>query len=148
MSKEQTPTPEQILKTVTPDDIDWRGDMYHKDTVLKLLTQQREQEKQKLESAYSAGVEGGIDASARIGGNTLEYAMAPIDFETWYKQQQEWPEGSKEWKQAQIRSDIDCPECGTHHIDKGEWAKRLHKRHECEKCNHTWKPYEHYTFGI
>ena len=57
--------------------------------------------------------------------------------------------GIKEgWKQGEVRGDIDCPKCGEHHIDKGEWAKRLHRKHQCEKCNHIWKPYDHYTFGI
>lgn len=46
-----------------------------------------------------------------------------------------------------IRDDINCPECGEHHIDKAEWSKRLHKKHLCEKCGHIWQPYEHYTFG-
>lgn len=47
-----------------------------------------------------------------------------------------------------IHGDIDCPKCGLHHVDKGEWAKRLHRKHLCEGCGHIWQPHEGYTFGV
>jgi predicted RNA-binding Zn-ribbon protein involved in translation (DUF1610 family) len=47
-----------------------------------------------------------------------------------------------------IRNDIDCPECGLHHIDRDDWAKRLHKKHLCEQCGHIWQPEEGYSFGV
>jgi len=71
----------------------------------------------------------------------------PFAIDEFLKEENNEPE-QEEWTQAQIRSDIDCPECGEHHIDKAEWSKRLHRKHQCEKCNHIWQPYDHYTFGI
>jgi len=44
--------------------------------------------------------------------------------------------------------DIYCPNCNTHHVDKDEWAKRLHKKHLCEECGNIWQPHNGYTFGI
>lgn len=49
---------------------------------------------------------------------------------------------------AEKRTDIECPECGEHHVDRDEWSKRLHKKHLCERCGHVWQPHEGYTFGI
>ncbi len=46
-----------------------------------------------------------------------------------------------------IHTDLHCPKCGFHHIDRDDWAKRLHKKHLCEQCGHIWQPHEGYTFG-
>lgn len=35
---------------------------------------------------------------------------------------------------------LHCPECGLQHIDRDEWAARLHSRHLCERCEHEWVP--------
>jgi predicted RNA-binding Zn-ribbon protein involved in translation (DUF1610 family) len=49
---------------------------------------------------------------------------------------------------------LKCPRCGGQHIDKDEWAKRLHRTHKCEHCGVQWRPEEvqdHqpvYTFGV
>lgn len=51
-----------------------------------LLSQQKANEKELLSEAYSAGVNDGIDSAGLISGNTVEEAMSPIDFETWYNQ--------------------------------------------------------------
>ena len=50
--------------------------------------------------------------------------------------------------EVEKRDDIVCPNCTTHHVDKDEWAKRLHKKHLCEDCGHVWQPFEGYTFGV
>lgn len=50
-------------------------------------------------------------------------------------------------RSGEVRNDIDCPKCGEHHVDEGEWAKRLHRKHQCQSCGHIWQPHEHYTFG-
>ena len=42
---------------------------------------------------------------------------------------------------------IFCPECSKQHIDRGEWATRLHHKHLCEYCGHVWR-IEPYTFGV
>lgn len=42
---------------------------------------------------------------------------------------------------------IYCPKCGTLHVDLGEWAKRPHHEHLCEKCGHVFD-LGHYSFGI
>ena len=43
---------------------------------------------------------------------------------------------------------IECPACYLPHIDRGEWATRLHKKHLCEHCGKVWQPYTAYTVGI
>jgi len=41
-----------------------------------------------------------------------------------------------------------CPECNYQHIDRDEWATRLHKTHLCNNCQYEWRPYEEYTVGV
>jgi hypothetical protein len=50
-----------------------------------------------------------------------------------------------------------CPVCGKQHIDRGEWATKLHKTHMCvansdtdvEKgCGAKWRISEHPTVGV
>ena len=45
---------------------------------------------------------------------------------------------------------LNCPGCGTLHLDAGEWATRPHKTHECQnpKCKRLWKPFEFATVGV
>ncbi len=43
---------------------------------------------------------------------------------------------------------LNCPACGEQHIDRGEWATRLHKTHLCEKCGHLWRPFAFATVGV
>jgi predicted RNA-binding Zn-ribbon protein involved in translation (DUF1610 family) len=47
-----------------------------------------------------------------------------------------------------MRNDLNCPECGLHHIDRDDWSKRLHKKHLCEQCGNIWQPEEGYSFGV
>lgn len=39
-----------------------------------------------------------------------------------------------------------CPKCSERHIDKGEFAKRLHHTHQCNLCGFQWRV-EPYCFG-
>jgi hypothetical protein len=41
-----------------------------------------------------------------------------------------------------------CEKCGTLHVDKGEWAKEPHKRHQCENCGLIWQPALYPTIGV
>lgn len=41
-----------------------------------------------------------------------------------------------------------CEKCGTLHVDKGEWAKEPHKRHQCESCGLIWQPALYPTIGV
>lgn len=51
---------------------------------------------------------------------------------------------------------LHCPNCGKQHLDIGEFATRVHRKHLCENttegpgtgCGHVWKPYEYATKGI
>lgn len=47
-----------------------------------------------------------------------------------------------------VRNDIICPRCGLQHVDRGDWAKRLHRKHLCERCGCIWQPEDGYSFGI
>lgn len=40
-----------------------------------------------------------------------------------------------------------CPRCGARHVDKGEWATRLHHHHLCAACKHVWREDE-YFIGV
>lgn len=41
-----------------------------------------------------------------------------------------------------------CPCCGARHIDKGEYAKKRHKSHTCQKCGVTWRASHEPTVGV
>lgn len=41
-----------------------------------------------------------------------------------------------------------CPNCGTQHVDQGEWETRHHKTHQCQTCQHEWRPFEYATVGV
>jgi rubredoxin len=41
-----------------------------------------------------------------------------------------------------------CPECGERHIDRGEFATRLHHTHSCQHCGLTWRPAVVHTVGV
>jgi predicted RNA-binding Zn-ribbon protein involved in translation (DUF1610 family) len=41
-----------------------------------------------------------------------------------------------------------CPECGSRHIDEGEWAKREHHTHACQICGVVWRPALVSTVGV
>lgn len=56
-----------------------------------------------------------------------------------------WGEGLKD---VMIPVRIDCPECGTPHVDEDEWATRPHRTHQCQQCGHEWRPYPVATVGI
>ena len=46
-----------------------------------------------------------------------------------------------------FRALLPCPNCGTPHVDRGEWATMLHHTHLCEKCHRQWRV-EPYAFGL
>lgn len=45
------------------------------------------------------------------------------------------------------RKPLTCPNCERRHVDRGEWAERLHHTHLCEHCGCQWRV-EPYAFGI
>lgn len=47
-----------------------------------------------------------------------------------------------------VRMRLRCEMCGHLHIDKGEFALRPHKRHQCEKCGLIWQPTLIATIGV
>jgi predicted nuclease with TOPRIM domain len=50
---------------------------------------------------------------------------------------------------AQVPTEILCPECGKLHVDQDEWATtRLHRKHLCHGCGHVWQPYVVTTTGV
>jgi len=49
---------------------------------------------------------------------------------------------------AQVPTEIHCPQCGMLHVDQDEWATtRLHRKHLCHGCGHIWAPYPVTTTG-
>lgn len=46
------------------------------------------------------------------------------------------------------RMKLTCPKCQEQHVDAGEWATRLHRKHKCESCDHVWQPSEKWTVGV
>lgn len=43
---------------------------------------------------------------------------------------------------------INCPECGTLHIDEGIFATKPHHTHSCQGCGLTWRPAVVDTVGV
>lgn len=41
-----------------------------------------------------------------------------------------------------------CPECGTRHIDEGEFATKKHHTHACQSCGNCWRPAIVATCGV
>lgn len=41
-----------------------------------------------------------------------------------------------------------CPECGTRHVDEGEFATKRHHTHACQECGMVWRPAIVATCGV
>jgi len=51
-------------------------------------------------------------------------------------------------KKEPVPMRITCPECGTLHIDEGEFATKPHHTHACQSCGHVWRPAIVPTVGV
>jgi hypothetical protein len=49
-----------------------------------------------------------------------------------------------------VQMNIFCPVCKAQHVDRGEWATRPHKTHQCQapECGHEWRPFDFPTVGV
>ena len=43
---------------------------------------------------------------------------------------------------------LTCPSCGERHIDRGEFATRIHHTHACQHCGLCWRPAVVATVGV
>lgn len=43
---------------------------------------------------------------------------------------------------------LTCPSCGVRHVDKGEFATKLHHTHACQSCGLVWRPAIVCTVGV
>lgn len=50
------------------------------------------------------------------------------------------PQPTNEGAIAPIPMLLWCPECGTRHIDEGEFATKPHHTHACQGCGMVWRP--------
>lgn len=41
-----------------------------------------------------------------------------------------------------------CPGCGERHIDRFEFATKLHHTHACQHCGLVWRPAIVHTVGV
>lgn len=41
-----------------------------------------------------------------------------------------------------------CPECGTRHLDVGEFSTKPHHTHACQECGMVWRPCIRPTLGV
>lgn len=41
-----------------------------------------------------------------------------------------------------------CPQCGERHVDRGEFATKIHHTHACQDCGMTWRPAVVATTGV
>lgn len=55
---------------------------------------------------------------------------------------------TSEQPQAPIPIRLQCPECGTLHIDEGEFATKPHHTHACQHCGNVWRPAVVHTLGV
>ena len=60
------------------------------------------------------------------------------------------------WRQTPpIPRVLHCPNCGQQHLDIGEFATRVHRKHLCQNtptgktgCGHLWVPFQYATRGV
>lgn len=66
-------------------------------------------------------------------------------------------EEDESWRTLEpVELALHCPACGKQHLDIGEFATRVHRKHLCENtpegektgCGHLWKPFECPTKGV
>ena len=43
---------------------------------------------------------------------------------------------------------LHCPWCGDRHIDRGEFATKVHHTHACQSCGEVWRPAVAPTVGV
>jgi rubredoxin len=43
---------------------------------------------------------------------------------------------------------LSCPCCGARHVDKGDFATRIHHSHACQVCGMVWRPAIEPTVGV
>lgn len=43
---------------------------------------------------------------------------------------------------------LHCPLCGERHIDRGDFATKVHHTHACQGCGHVWRPAIVPTVGV
>jgi hypothetical protein len=43
---------------------------------------------------------------------------------------------------------LNCPCCHARHVDKDEWATKLHHTHACQHCGMVWRPAIVATVGV
>ncbi len=43
---------------------------------------------------------------------------------------------------------LHCPACRLQHVDKDEWATKLHRTHLCAGCGNKWRPAAIATVGV
>lgn len=53
-----------------------------------------------------------------------------------------------EYKPSSVPMILHCPECGTRHIDEGEFATKPHHTHACQHCGLPWRPAVINTVGV
>jgi hypothetical protein len=51
-------------------------------------------------------------------------------------------------RSAPVPMRLVCPECGSYHIDEGEFATRPHHTHACQDCGNVWRPAIVATVGV
>lgn len=49
-------------------------------------------------------------------------------------------------RRRELRVDLFCPSCRERHVDRGPWARRVHRTHLCLFCGTTWRVVP-YVFG-
>ena len=53
-----------------------------------------------------------------------------------------------ELRQAPIPMLLCCADCGARHIDRGEFATKVHHTHACQECGNVWRPAVVPTVGV
>jgi predicted RNA-binding Zn-ribbon protein involved in translation (DUF1610 family) len=50
--------------------------------------------------------------------------------------------------QAPVPMILTCPSCGERHIDRGDFATKVHHTHACQGCGMVWRPAIVPTVGV
>lgn len=113
-------------------------------TIFKLSAEQASREYQE---GFAAGDQQGIERAAQAAepvDDVLAQVIRSLQSDPHWLEKRD----AEVLKGIAVPMLLSCPKCGKQHVDEGEWAMRKHRTHQCQFCNHEWRPFEYSTFGI
>jgi predicted RNA-binding Zn-ribbon protein involved in translation (DUF1610 family) len=133
------------------------GCQHNRKVILRLKSEQYQRSlppETKLDIADLAMVMyDGFAKVARLEAEMQEREIGAI--QTWYETPEyvkaAWRYLAREFGKlppTPIAMRLTCPDCGTLHIDEGEFATKPHHTHACQHCGMVWRPAIEATVGV